>query len=104
MGKSKMYYEKPQSEQTSPQLVSGLFSAPFSLFKLISSSRVRLRISRERVGSDTARERLIAPSIALIVRIARARFSKLPFVGTRPVEVANVRLSRAVYTALTDRL
>src|SRR5271168_4252102 len=74
------------------------------LFKLISSSRVRWRISRERFGSDTARERLIAPSIALIVRIARARRLESPFGGTRSVEYAKVRLSRAVYTAFADRL
>src|SRR5580700_9657978 len=88
----------------SPKRVSCLFSAPSSLFKLISSSRVRLRISRERFGSDTARERLIAPSIALIMRMARARRSEVPFGGTRPVEYAKVRLNRAVYTAFADRL
>jgi hypothetical protein len=49
----------PASGQASLQRVSCLFSAPFSLFKLISSSRVRLRISRERFGSDTARERYL---------------------------------------------
>src|SRR5271155_5788734 len=46
----------------------------------------------------------MAPSIALIVRIARARRSESPFGGTRSVEYAKVHLSRAVYTAFADRL
>lgn len=52
----------------------------------------------------TRRERLIAPSIALIVRMARARRSEVPFGGTMPVEYAKLRFNRAVYTALADRL
>ena len=45
---------------------------------------------------------MIAPSIALIMRIARARRSEVPFGGTMPVEYAKLRLSRAVYTAFAE--
>jgi len=75
-----------------------------ALTKPISSSRTPCRISRDKFGSDTARERLIAPSRALRISSARPRLSPPWLDGRRALENAKVRFSRVVYSTRADLL
>src|SRR5580704_11317872 len=71
---------------------------------LLSSSRTPWRISRDKFGSDTARERLSAPSRALRISKARPRLSERWLDGKRALKNARLRLTRSVYRARADLL
>src|SRR5580704_3534019 len=72
------------------------FDNAFPAVRSTSCWRTWSRISRDRVGSETARERLIAPSRPLRMSNARPRLSAFSSDGNRPAVNAKLRLTRAV--------
>src|SRR5260370_40767435 len=80
------------------------FDNAFPAVKPRSCWRTWSRISRDRIGSETARERLIAPNRPLRMSNARPRLSAFSSDGNRPAVNAKLRLTRAVYTVFADLL
>ena len=76
------------------------FDNAFPAVRLTSCWRTRSRISRDRIGSETARERLIAPSRQLRMSNARPRLSAFSSDGNRPAVNIKLRLTRAVVSRL----
>src|ERR1700722_4237308 len=72
------------------------FDDAFPEVRSTSCWRTRSRISRDRVGSETARERLSAPSKLVKMSNARPRLSALSPDGNRPAVTAKLCLTRAV--------